>query len=137
MPELARRDPQPGLWSSLGRWHGLGGYVPGVEARQLAVLQREGVVQPHKLHEHVGDQNAQVLDVARLIADGHYFGVWVGLGSAILLVVLLLSVALGGARDSGRLRGHPRLRLLRAFRGGYVGGVGEGLPPLGCPRALV
>lgn len=116
-----------------------------MEARQLAVLQRQAVVQPYQLHEHVGDQDAQVLDVACLVLDGHDLGVWImrlrlrlrrGGGMLrlrlllLVLVLLLVVIALDGGRDSGRLRGHPRLRLLWAFRGGCFC-VGEGLPPLG------
>lgn len=72
-----------------------GMYLPRVEARQLAVLEREPVVQPHQLHEHVGDQDAQVFDVACLVQDGHRLGIrierlrWRG-GFIVLRLLLLL-----------------------------------------------
>lgn len=45
--------------------------VPRVEPCQLPVAERVAVVQAHELHEHVGDEHAQVLDVARLVLERH------------------------------------------------------------------
>lgn len=47
------------------------GQVPRVEARKLSVSERHRVVQPHKVHEHLGDQHAQVLRIARLVLQRH------------------------------------------------------------------
>lgn len=121
------------------------GRCTGVEARQLAVLQWEAVVQPHQLHEHVGYQDTKIFDVAGLVLDGHHLDVGIKRlrlrwRSIILLLLLLLLLARGrrisldGGRECCRLRGYPRLRLLWAFRGCCFC-VGEGFPPL-CP-ALV
>ena len=45
--------------------------VPRVEPRQLTVAERMAVIQAHQLHEHVGDEHAQVLYFTRLVLERH------------------------------------------------------------------
>lgn len=55
-----------------GPWKASVEYVlPRVEPRQLAITERIAIVQAHQLHEHVGDQYTQVLDIARLVLERH------------------------------------------------------------------
>ena len=42
-----------------------------MESCQRTVPQRVAVVEAHQLHEHVGDEHAQVFDIARLVLEGH------------------------------------------------------------------
>ena len=50
--------------------------APGVESCKRAVAQRVTVVEPHQLHEHVGDEHTEVFDVARLILKRHDLDAW-------------------------------------------------------------
>lgn len=52
-------------------------YAPRVKSRKSAVPQWIAIIQAHQLHEHIGDQHAKILDIARLVQQRHdlYVGV--------------------------------------------------------------
>jgi hypothetical protein len=60
-----------------------------VESGQTAI-QGQLIIETDKLHEHVADQEAQVLDVASLIFKGHNFDIGIHVGSRVRLGTRLL-----------------------------------------------
>ena len=42
-----------------------------MESRQPPILERDVVVETHKLHEHIADQQHKILDIACLVARRH------------------------------------------------------------------
>jgi hypothetical protein len=62
--------------------------LPGVKPRQGPISERLLVIDAHQLHEHIRDQDAEVLHIAHLIQIWHDLEIWVM-----------------GARSFGRRRG--------------------------------
>jgi hypothetical protein len=60
-----------------------------VESGQTAI-QGQLIIETDKLHEHVTDQEAQVLDIASLIFKRHNFDIGIHVGSRVRLSTRLL-----------------------------------------------
>jgi hypothetical protein len=60
-----------------------------VESGQTAI-QGQLIIETNKLHEHVADQEAQVLDIASLIFKGHNFDIGIHVGNRVRLGTRLL-----------------------------------------------
>ena len=86
----------------------LGRHSPRMESCQCTIPQRIAVIEPYQLHEHVGDEHAKVLDVARLVLEGHDL-------DARLLRSGSLCRRSRHLQDSARLSRDPR-RLYRRAR---------------------